>query len=148
MKAVLFDFFGVIADVRMALVGEPGQGTHRLVIHEPVVAAAIRLRSAGVRTALVTNNDRAAFEASGPRLPFEEWFDVVVFSSDAGFAKPDHRIFQYALNALGIEAREAFFFDDVPRNVDAAEALGITGHVVTNPASVPVVVDELLAQRN
>ncbi len=148
MKAVLFDFFGVVADMRMALVGEPGEGPHRLVIHEPVVMAAKRLRSAGVLTALVTNNDRTAFEASGPRLPFDEWFDVVIFSSDAGAAKPDRRIFLHALDALGVEAEEALFFDDIARNVDAAKALGIAGHVVADPASVAAVVDQLLAQRN
>lgn len=148
MKAFLFDFSGVVADIRMALIGEPGVGDYRLEIHTPVIEAIERVRQAGLMTALLTNNNRHAFLAGAPDLPLDEWFDVVVFSSDVGADKPDPAIFHFALNQLRIEAEEAFFFDDLARNVEAAESLGIAGHVVTRPAEVLDVVRELLAQLN
>ena len=63
----------------------------------------------------------------------EEWqilelFDTVVCSGEVGVAKPDQKIFQIALERLGIEAAEALFIDDTEEHVVAALALGMTGH--------------------
>jgi putative hydrolase of the HAD superfamily len=44
--------------------------------------------------------------------------------------KPDPRIFQMALDQLGVTARDSVFVDDHPGNIRAAEKLGITGVLV------------------
>ena len=41
--------------------------------------------------------------------------------------KPDHRIFELALNRFGIKAEETVFIDDNPNNVQAANEVGIQG---------------------
>lgn len=52
-------------------------------------------------------------------------FDVIVYSAQAGMAKPDPTMFQLILEQLAVEPFEALFIDDDPRNVEAALALGM-----------------------
>ncbi len=57
----------------------------------------------------------------------ESLFDVLIVSADVGLVKPDPRIFEHALDQLGVKAEEAIFIDDNPRNTEAASRLGIKG---------------------
>lgn len=52
-------------------------------------------------------------------------FDKIIISSEVGIAKPDPRIYQIALERLGVEPQEAIFVDDFPDNIEAATRLGI-----------------------
>ncbi len=52
-------------------------------------------------------------------------FDEVIISAEVGIVKPAPRIYQYALEKLGVKAEEAIFVDDFPENVAAAAALGM-----------------------
>src|SRR5574341_483769 len=52
-------------------------------------------------------------------------FDELVSSAEVGLAKPDHRIYQLALERLGVAAEQAVFIDDVEENVDAARWIGM-----------------------
>ena len=81
-----------------------------------------RLRAAGVRTALVTNN-AAEFAATWrPLLPLGELFDAVVDSSEVGLRKPDPRIFRHALARLGGVAPErAVFLGRTDRGQEAPD---------------------------
>jgi glucose-1-phosphatase len=54
-------------------------------------------------------------------------FDISIFSAEVGLAKPDPRIYQLALDRLGVEAAQAIFVDDYQPNIDAANTLGIHG---------------------
>lgn len=69
------------------------------------------LRAAGKKLALVSNTP----PTSGiilDRLRLRERFDTIVFSCDVGFLKPDPRIFQYALDALGVRPVNAVIVGD------------------------------------
>ena len=55
----------------------------------------------------------------------ESLFDVIVFSSEVGACKPDLKIFQRALEQLGVPPSETLFIDDREKNVTGANALGI-----------------------
>ena len=48
--------------------------------------------------------------------------------------KPDPRIYQIALEQLGVEAANALFLDDIGQNLKSARALGLTTIKVTDPA--------------
>lgn len=62
-------------------------------------------------------------------------FAVVVNSAVARVAKPDPTAYRLALEGLNLAPAEALFIDDKPRNVLAAEALGIPSiHFTTVPA--------------
>jgi putative hydrolase of the HAD superfamily len=54
-------------------------------------------------------------------------FDDLIFSAEVGFAKPDRRIFDRALDRLRVQPAEAIFIDDVQGNVEAAQAIGMAG---------------------
>jgi epoxide hydrolase-like predicted phosphatase len=98
---------------------------------EELVERTRKLRADGYRTALVTNNIREFNDGWRKLIPVDELFDVVVDSSMIGMRKPDPRVFQHALAALGgIEPDHTVFLDDFQGNIDAAEALGMHGILV------------------
>jgi putative hydrolase of the HAD superfamily len=141
-KAYLFDFMGVVGYTRLAVAGDPGNESHHVLMFDEVVHALVRLRTEGFKLALVSNNDREYFCAKHPEVAHEldRLFDVIVFSSDVGVDKPNPRIFQHTLELLGTDARDAHYFDDLARNVDAAVALGMGGTIVTRTDDVLAVV--------
>jgi len=60
-------------------------------------------------------------------LGVAEFFQAVLIPSCVGVRKPDPRIFEAALESLGVTAQEAVFVGDHPElDLDPAEALGIT----------------------
>ena len=52
-------------------------------------------------------------------------FDDMVISAEIGFAKPDPRIYQEALQNLMVKPEESVFIDDMLRNVEAAQKIGM-----------------------
>src|SRR5512135_2731501 len=49
----------------------------------------------------------------------DEAFDALIISAEVGMMKPDPKIYQLAMDTLGVAARETAFVDDTPVNVDA-----------------------------
>lgn len=69
-----------------------------------------------------------AFKQDGHDMDY--YFDGVVASFAAHAYKPDARIFEYAVEQLGIVPGETLFLDDSTKNLEAAAALGFqTAHV-------------------
>lgn len=58
------------------------------------------------------------------RYPVFETFRDGVFSYKAGAMKPGDEIYRIAIKQFGIQPETTVFFDDMPENVVAAEALG------------------------
>ena len=76
--------------------------------------------------ALVTNHTSDVQHAKVARLGFEPYFEAVVTSEDAGAEKPDPRPFLRALEALGLDASEAWMIGDDPRtDVEGARRAGL-----------------------
>jgi putative hydrolase of the HAD superfamily len=63
----------------------------------------------------------------------DDAFDALVISAEVGIMKPEPRIYQIALDQLGVTATEAVFVDDSPANVEAARALGMYGILFKEP---------------
>lgn len=59
-------------------------------------------------------------------------FDVVINSAAVGVAKPDPAAYHLAVDGLGFATHEVLFIDDKPRNITAAEALGIPSILFTD----------------
>lgn len=57
-------------------------------------------------------------------LQREDYFDGIVTSFAARSMKPDRRIFEYAVEHLGIDPSETLFIDDSQSNLEAAAKLG------------------------
>ncbi len=58
---------------------------------------------------------------------FEDAFDHMTISAELGIAKPEARIYEFALEKLGVAASEAIFVDDVQKNIDGCETVGMHG---------------------
>ena len=61
------------------------------------------------------------------RQKFDDAFEQIIISAEAGMMKPDARIYQLALTKMNVAATEALFVDDVIENIEACRALGMTG---------------------
>ena len=75
-------------------------------------------------------------------------FDEVIISAEVGLAKPDPRIFQLALERLGVSAEEAVFVDDFLHNVEGARAVGMKAIHFKNAGQARADLEALLDQKN
>lgn len=97
----------------------------------PLVDMTRELHARGVTQAILTNNI-AEFKGKWERLVPIEVFGAVIDSHEVGVRKPNPKIYELALDALGITASEAVFVDDLEANVAGAIAVGLQG-VVAGP---------------
>ena len=67
---------------------------------------------------------------------FTDIFDGVVVSGQEGLVKPDPRIYQVAIQRFGLDPERTFYVDDRQENVDAANALGLRGHLFTGAGAL------------
>ena len=86
-----------------------------------------------------------------------QYFDCLTFSYQLGFFKPDPRLFQDALAKMALPAGETVFIDDLVKNLESAEALGIHPVLsrlhgaapdsrwphISSPAELPAVLKEM-----
>lgn len=100
-------------------------------LNEPMIRAVERLVGQ-TRLVLLSNTHDLHVRHLRPLLPVLQRFDALVFSCEVGVMKPDPRIFEAALKVAGVRPEQAVFFDDLPRFVDAAQALGITARLFTD----------------
>jgi putative hydrolase of the HAD superfamily len=56
---------------------------------------------------------------------FDDAFDAMIVSAEVGVMKPDARIYQIALDTLGVTPAEAVLLDDFIKNVEGARAVGM-----------------------
>ena len=87
----------------------------------------IRSVRPSLKTGLISNAWDGLREMLHTRVPVVDAFDVIVISAEEKIAKPDPRLYQLALERLGVKAGEAIFLDDFRENVHAAQALGLIG---------------------
>jgi len=83
-------------------------------------------RAEGHTIALLSNEVRSLREKLDAHA-LTPLFDIIVISAEIGVMKPDPAAYHAVLKALGRPAHETVFIDDMPANIDAANALGIQG---------------------
>lgn len=54
-------------------------------------------------------------------------FDQIIVSAEVNLVKPDHRIYQLALEQLEVDPQNSVFIDDFIENIHAAEEVGMIG---------------------
>jgi putative hydrolase of the HAD superfamily len=92
-------------------------------LHETLAA----LRGRGVRVGIVTNGVVARQAPKVAVLGLDGLVDAVVVSEAVGVSKPDRRIFDHALAALGVRPEAAWFVGDNPvTDVLGARRAGLT----------------------
>jgi len=109
--------------------------------HPEMVAAIRAIRSAGLRTAALTNNwadaDGATHVSGASPLALElaGLFDTIVESAREGLRKPDPRIYELTCTRIGVTPGEAVFLDDLGTNLKPARALGMRTIKVADPSA-------------
>lgn len=110
------------------------EGAHELPGAADLVARLARRHP----LAIVTNGIARVQRARFARVPFMQHICHVVISEEAGVAKPDPRIFDGVLAALGVEAHETLFIgDSTTSDMPAAHAAGMD-FCWYNPKALPV----------
>ena len=94
------------------------------------------LRAAAVPCYALTNMEAETYPRRRERFHFLSSFDGVVVSSAEGVAKPDPEIFRRLLARFGLTAQRTLMIDDAPRNVAAAEAMGMAAVRFESPAQL------------
>jgi putative hydrolase of the HAD superfamily len=94
-----------------------------------VLELVCEIRSQGMRTAILSNMPLDLLEELRGAFDWLDQFDVQTWSCHHGVIKPDAAIYRICLDALACEPHRALFFDDRPRNVEGARAVGMQAHV-------------------
>jgi len=74
-------------------------------------------------------------------------FDEMIISAEVGVMKPEKRIYQLALEKLGVAAAESVFVDDFPENVEGAQAVGMQTIRFKEPEKAKEELQRLLQER-
>jgi epoxide hydrolase-like predicted phosphatase len=106
-----------------------GSGFGSMTIYWPMVHEAQRLKAAGYRIAICSNNIAVYRDAWQSQIPIDI-FEVVIDSSEVGVRKPDPAIYHLTCERLGISPSQAVFLDDHPANVRGAIDAGLSAVLV------------------
>lgn len=100
--------------------------TRRKLELYPHVREVLDLLRGRFQLAVVTDGQSSYARGELHKVGIRHYFDVVVVSADHGFRKPDRRLFQYALDGLGVAAENAMFIgNDMHRDIYGAREAGM-----------------------
>jgi HAD superfamily hydrolase (TIGR01509 family) len=94
------------------------------------------IRSAGLRTALVTNSPRSVVQVALGLLGGHR-FDVTVAGDEVATGKPDPEPYLAAISGLGLRAAQCLAVEDSASGTQAAVAAGVGVLVVSSGVAVP-----------
>jgi 2-haloacid dehalogenase len=94
------------------------------------------VRGGSVRLFALTNMEAHTYPLRRERYEFLRWFEGTVVSSSEGVIKPDPQIYRVLLERYGLEPASTLMFDDNPRNVEAALALGMPAVLFESPEAL------------
>lgn len=101
---------------------------------EEVFSLAEKLKNEGYRVGLLSNSEVPAMNYFLKQNP--DFFDATVFSCREGTMKPERRIYEIALERLGVQAPEAVFIDDREDFLAGAQGVGIKTILYKSPHQV------------
>ncbi|MCM3609893.1 HAD family hydrolase [Planococcus sp. MERTA32b] len=92
------------------------------------------LKARNILLGMITNGYTDFQAGNIEALGIARYFDVILISEKEGLRKPDKRIFDRALERLGVQAEQAVFVGDHPANdVEAAAGAGMKSIWKRNP---------------
>jgi 2-haloacid dehalogenase len=94
----------------------------------PVILA--RLKAAGMRTAILSNGSHPMLDAAAKAAKLETLLDAVLSVEEVGVYKPHPRVYQLAVDRLGIPASAISFQSSNAWDAYAASAFWNAGGVV------------------
>ncbi len=112
-----------------------------LKLEDDMITAVERARSAGLKTALLSNSWGLGLY---PREVLDRICDVIVISGEVGLRKPDPAIFTMTTEKLDLEPDVCVFVDDHPGHLKAAGEAGMTTVLHRTPRETISQLEELL----
>lgn len=104
----------------------------------------IRLKEAGYTLAIVTNGPVKEQNDKAEAIGVGELVDRIFTSEEVGVAKPDRRVFQFALEDLGVETGRAYMVgDNLETDIKGALDVGVSP-ILFNPDSNVLETEQLL----
>jgi putative hydrolase of the HAD superfamily len=92
--------------------------------------------------AVVTDAQSAYARAELHKVGLLDYFDPIVVSGDHGYRKPDRRLFQLALDGMGVAAENALYVgNDMHRDIFGAQEAGMTTVMVESDQGADVHLD-------
>lgn len=101
------------------------------------------LKNQGIRVLALTNWSAETFLIAETKFPFLQLFEGIVVSGKEKMIKPEPEIFRLLFDRYQVNPQQAVFIDDVLKNVQAANQLGIHGIQFINTESLKVRLEEL-----
>ncbi len=102
---------------------ESGWDHHAYRLFDDVMPTLHRLRSAGIKTALISNAD-ADVTNIAVHFAFADRMNLLVTSALVGYEKPDPRTYRAALDPLGVDPARSIHIGDQAKS-DVVGALGV-----------------------
>ena len=99
------------------------------------------------RTGILSNSFVGAREREQAAYGFEDLVDEIVYSHEAGMAKPDPRVYALVCERLGARPGETVFLDDTEPCVAGARDVGIHAVHYRDNAQAIAEIEKLLATR-
>lgn len=100
------------------------------------------LKARDVRLALLTSGDAIAQRSKVVDHGLEPYFDTILIEGELGYGKPDRRIYDDALSALGVDIAETWAVGDSPEwDLETPQKLGAFGVWVVWPAPKYILMD-------
>jgi putative hydrolase of the HAD superfamily len=108
---------------------------HHFLLYDDVPEVLRELHSSGLKIGLITNSHRCLTSFQS-HFALEGLFSVMLSSLDHGYMKPHPSIFESALQAADVDAREAVMVgDSFSHDVEGARRLGMRGILVARSAA-------------
>ncbi|MGA8305907.1 MAG: HAD family phosphatase [Candidatus Acidiferrales bacterium] len=93
--------------------------------NEPMILWLESPRSAGVKTAILSNMPSDMVAHVKQNFPWLKHFDHQIFSADVRHIKPEPAIYEHSLKVLNVPASEVLFVDDRDANLEQARTAGM-----------------------
>lgn len=92
-------------------------------------------KEAGLKIGLASSSDRKWIEDFLERFQIRDYFEVIKTADDVKKVKPDPELYLQALEALGVEPKDALCFEDSLNGLTAAVGAGLHCVIVPNPVT-------------
>lgn len=115
--------------------------------HELVYDYAAKLRSCGITTGIVSNIWAPLADLLAQRGAYDD-FNPLVLSCRVGLAKPDPRIYEFALQQLSFPPSEVLFVDDQTECLTAASTAGMQTLLATDQEQVATSLAAAVCEQN
>lgn len=102
-------------------------------VNPGMLAFSRRLRTAGIKTAILSNMEFEMLAAMEAKFPWLSEFAVKVFSCKARMAKPAVEIFLHTAAELRVDPGCTLFLDDKQPNIDGARKAGMQAFLFDAP---------------